>query len=391
VFYNALGYAVELGLLPVNPVDRVQWRTPKSASKVNPQTVASPAQVCAILSQVARIRPELVAFFGCLYYAALRPEEAVALRRIHLILPARGWGKMILTEACPRTGAAWTGTGRAHEPRGLKHRPGGAIRVIPIPPVLVALLRQHLREHGTTPDGRLFRGARGGMLSESLYGRIWHAARNAALGPAVAVTGLARRPYDLRHAALTVWLNASAAPAQVAARAGNSVHVLGSVYVHCVDGQEDIINRRIEEALDAGSGCGRMSQSVTASGSRNRRSCPDSVRHLSAPSPRTASSRARTHRRGDQRKPAPQPRLREFPQLTEHPTARTGRADPPALPAGTRQILPTHSPRNPAGDPPGRSSSRSRPGARELSYTSSDLRISLQVSGGRCWVRTSVG
>ena len=176
-----------------------------------------------------------------------------------------------------------------------------------------------------------------------------------------------------------------------AARAGNSVHVLGSVYVHCVDGQEDIINRRIEEALDAGSGCGRMSQSVTASGSRNRRSCPDSVRHLSAPSPRTASSRARTHRRGDQRKPAPQPRLREFPQLTEHPTARTGRADPPALPAGTRQILPTHSPRNPAGDPPGRSSSRSRPGARELSYTRSDLRLSLQVSGGRCWVRTSVG
>ncbi len=58
---------------------------------------------------------------------------------------------------------------------------------------------------------RLFRGTRGGMLSESLYGRTWHTARSAALGPALADTGLARRPYDLRHAALSLWLNASAA------------------------------------------------------------------------------------------------------------------------------------------------------------------------------------
>ncbi len=48
----------------------------------------SPAQVGVILAEVARIRPELAAFFGCLYYAALRPEEAVALRRDDLILPA---------------------------------------------------------------------------------------------------------------------------------------------------------------------------------------------------------------------------------------------------------------------------------------------------------------
>jgi hypothetical protein len=55
VFHNALGYAVELGLLPVNPIDQVQWRTPRAVSAVSPQTVASPAQVRAILDQVARI------------------------------------------------------------------------------------------------------------------------------------------------------------------------------------------------------------------------------------------------------------------------------------------------------------------------------------------------
>jgi len=69
---------------------------------------------------------------GCLYYAALRPEEAVAVCRDDLILPVHSRGKIILTAACPRTGTAWTSTGRPHEPRGPQHRPDGAIRAVPI-------------------------------------------------------------------------------------------------------------------------------------------------------------------------------------------------------------------------------------------------------------------
>jgi hypothetical protein len=212
VFHNALSYAVELGLLPANPINQVQWRAPTAAAAIHPAAVASPAQVGAILAQVNSTRPELTAFFGCLYYAALRPAEAVALRGEDLILPEDRRGKIILTSACPRTGTPWTSTGTPHEPRGLKHRPAGATRVVPMPPVLVSMLRRHLDEYGSTPDGRLFRGARGGILSESVYGRAWHAARQAALGPDLAATTLARRPYDLRHAALSLWLNASAEP-----------------------------------------------------------------------------------------------------------------------------------------------------------------------------------
>jgi integrase len=64
---------------------------PTAAVAVNPSTIASPAQIQAILAQVVFVRPDLVAFFGCLYYAALRPEEAVALRRSDLILPPCTW------------------------------------------------------------------------------------------------------------------------------------------------------------------------------------------------------------------------------------------------------------------------------------------------------------
>src|SRR5271167_1102924 len=253
VFHAALGYAVELGLLPANPVEKVRWHAPRAAVAVSPAAVASPAQVRAILAQVSRVRPELAAFFSCLYYAALRPEEAVAVRREDLILPAHGRGTIILTAACPRTGTAWTSTGGPHETRGLKHRPDGTIRVVPIPSVLVRALRRHLRAHGTAPDGRLFRGTRGGMLSESVYGRAWHTARQAALGPDLAATALARRPYDLRHAALSLWLSAGAPPAEVAARAGHSVTVLLSVYAHCIDGQDQITNPLIEHVLRPGS------------------------------------------------------------------------------------------------------------------------------------------
>jgi len=48
--------------------------------------------ITSTLVEVSRIRPQLAAFFGCLDYAALRPEEAVTLRLDDLILPAYGRG-----------------------------------------------------------------------------------------------------------------------------------------------------------------------------------------------------------------------------------------------------------------------------------------------------------
>jgi integrase len=73
---------------------------------IDPVAVASPAQVSALLDAVARIRPEMTAFFGCLYYAALRPEEAVALRYADCHLPGFGWGMLRLSAASPMTAAA---------------------------------------------------------------------------------------------------------------------------------------------------------------------------------------------------------------------------------------------------------------------------------------------
>jgi hypothetical protein len=154
----------------------------------------------------------MTALFGCLYYAGLRPEEAVALRNADCHLPRSGWGMLRLAAATPRTASAWTNSGTSHEQRGLKHRPDGAIRLVPVlrcwPPCSVRTTRPTAAHLTAGCSG----GTRGGPLSESVYGRAWHSARALALGPELAASGLARRPYDLRHAALSLWLNAGGGP-----------------------------------------------------------------------------------------------------------------------------------------------------------------------------------
>ena len=121
---------------------------------------------------------------------------------------------------------------------------------MPCHPRLAQLLRDHLKAFGTAPDGRLFRGLYGGALSESVYGRTWHDARKEALTEAQNASPLAGRPYDLRHACVTTWLNAGVDPAQVAEWAGHSVAVLLRVYVRCIAGRDEIAKKRIERALE---------------------------------------------------------------------------------------------------------------------------------------------
>jgi integrase len=70
-----------------------------------------------------------------------------------------------------------------------------------------------------------------------------------ALPPERAGSPLARRAYDLRHAAVSLWLNAGVHAPEVAERAGHSVDVLLRVYAKCIDGQRDLVNQQIEAAL----------------------------------------------------------------------------------------------------------------------------------------------
>ncbi|MFF3660586.1 hypothetical protein [Streptomyces olivochromogenes] len=93
-------------------------------------------------------------------------------------------------------------------------------------PTGCALLRWHVTAYGVAPNDRLFRTQRGGLIQDTGYGEVWAEARARALTPAQHASQLAKRPYDLRHAAVSTRLSSGVEPQVVAARTGHSVAVL---------------------------------------------------------------------------------------------------------------------------------------------------------------------
>jgi integrase len=256
---GALGHAVEVGFLDENPLKTIKWKAPRAAASLDRRVVVNPEQAAWLLHAVAHAGPSgprLVAFFGCMYYSALRPEEAVNVRVQWLDLPPAGagdaWGWMLLQGATPEVDKHWTDSGVHREARELKHRGVGDTRRVPVPLDLATMLRQHLARFGTDADGRLFTGLRGHPISGVTYTRVWDRARRAALTETAYQSPLARRPYDLRHAAVSTWLNSGVGPTRVAEWAGHSVDVLLKTYAKCIDGQEQDDLTRISHALRNG-------------------------------------------------------------------------------------------------------------------------------------------
>lgn len=254
---TALEHAVVAAELPENPLKRVRRKQVGSNDVVDRRVLVNAVQGRQLLTAASYIGSwdrcrgrRLVAFYAVLYYAGLRPAEAVGLRLSDCHLPERGWGTLTLRETRPVSGKQWTDSGERHDRRGLKARAASTDRPVPIPPVLVAILRSHLQEFGTAKEGRMFGNERGGVVGSSSYWRVWEEARAYALPPERVASPLAGRPYDLRHACITRWLNAGVPIAEVARRVGNSPEVIHRRYHGCIDGHEEAANVKIAKSLE---------------------------------------------------------------------------------------------------------------------------------------------
>ncbi|WP_281176167.1 hypothetical protein [Streptomyces hokutonensis] len=102
VLSNFLRYTVEeKGLLSANPLLRVDWTPPETDDEIDFRYVPGPALARSFITAVrdsgARGQ-HLEAFFGCLYYAAMRPAEIASLKASDCTLPpateeaAEQWG-----------------------------------------------------------------------------------------------------------------------------------------------------------------------------------------------------------------------------------------------------------------------------------------------------------
>lgn len=251
LFGAVLRAAVRRELLASNPMDRVEWRAPKPNLTIDVSTVPSPDDVEAIVDLVEGMTigaARYSALFAAIGMAGLRPSEAAALRLADLDLPTTGWGLACLRGAVTSPGTRYTGDGGVLEAKGLKHRPEGAVREVPLPPDLVRRLREHLA-HYEPVCGQVFTNARGRAPNSTNYGPVWTRARSR-LWPVGHLLADATA-YDLRHAAATMMLRAGVPPAEVALRLGHSVDVLMRVYAGVFADDRDRSNELIDQALAA--------------------------------------------------------------------------------------------------------------------------------------------
>lgn len=230
--------AVELGLLhtdpwPASPRGRSKRKAARLRRRVDSRRLPDPVTMARIIDAIPSHQPASRMYqvmTAVSYYAGLRPSEVVMLRRRSLDLPQQGWGEIDVTEA---------DIGR-DEPGEPKTGP----RSVPIPPVLVAMLKEWVEHHDFGHEQLIFRTRSGGMPTASNWSRAWHRAlRTAGVEPL--------RLYDCRHAAATTWLKAGVPLGEVASRLGHSVETLVSTYVGALAGDDQLANRRIEQAISS--------------------------------------------------------------------------------------------------------------------------------------------
>jgi integrase len=228
--------AVQLDLLtadpwPPAPSGRSRRNAVRLRRAVDVRRLPSPAAMARAIDAIVTHQPgsrTYRAMTAIAYYGGLRPSEIVVLRPRSLELPESGWGRIEVVEADIAL----------DEPGEPKTGP----RSVPIPPVLVEILRDCVRSGGFGPDDLIFRTRNGKRPTASNWARTWQRALGA--------TGLQPlRVYDCRHAAATMWLKAGLPLGEVARRLGHSVETLVSTYVGALDGDEELGNQRIEAAL----------------------------------------------------------------------------------------------------------------------------------------------
>jgi integrase len=228
--------AVDFGVLDVDPWPpaprgRSQRKAGNTRQRVPVRSLPDPETMRRAIEAIPNHQPASRTYqvmTAVAYYAGLRPSEVVMLRANALNLPAKGWGRIDVTEA----DVAFD------EPGEPKTGP----RSVPIPRHLVELLQGWVKAGGYSGEDLLFRTRTGLRPTSSNWSRSLRRALEKIGRPPM-------RIYDCRHAAATTWLKAGVPLGEVARRMGHSVETLVSTYVGALDGDEAVANKRIDAVL----------------------------------------------------------------------------------------------------------------------------------------------
>ena len=94
VLVNLIGYAIASDELDANPLLKLNEKAPKTSTAIDRSIVFNPAQAAEMLAAISYVGSyrrargrRLVVFFAMLFYAMLRPEEALNVHDYECVLP----------------------------------------------------------------------------------------------------------------------------------------------------------------------------------------------------------------------------------------------------------------------------------------------------------------
>jgi integrase len=232
-----------------NPWDGVDWSMPALEDVVDPDLVMNQREVHRLAVSCAALQPRTRVFVLLQGVCALRPGEGRALERREVALnclPAM----LNLRSSRSDVPERFFDPGESRN-RPLKGRDPRVRRRVPIPRHLVPILREHMDRYvDRRPNALVCTAPNGGRINLSNFHRdVWEPARRAAF-PEESPLRRVRR-HDLRHSAITAWLNSGVLLKTAQQWSGHRrLSVLLDTYLGVMTGDADVSLRRVEEALD---------------------------------------------------------------------------------------------------------------------------------------------
>jgi integrase len=260
--------AVGRRLIPTNPWAAVDRRSKRKqdgrveidkggVKPVNPDVVLSPAQVLHLAECVAQTTPtagRYRMFLAIMGFCGVRPSEACGLLIGDVELPVEGdngVGWLTVRRSQRSVATRWVAAEEDPIYGPLKGRTSDTARRVPIPTLLVPMLRQHLEcyRSGAAAAELVFTAVEGGRIDLSRFSRqYWLRGRDAAFGDDPVLKSIRR--HDLRHSACSLWLN-SGVPLKLATTwsGHESLKVFLDVYQGIMPGSEDVAVEGLEALI----------------------------------------------------------------------------------------------------------------------------------------------
>lgn len=235
-------WGVDHGKLVANPLKALEkWERPSTTTKIKRvdrrqvpgmDYLVQLIDVCRQLGVDGDLTAlRVVVLIAVLALAGLRPSEARALHVEDFTLPPRGWGTLTFGTRTTTPGRLFTDDGEPDEHGSLKWRDTDELRDVPIPPMLVAIVRRHIRDFDLRDEDYLVCDEDGNQLDTTAITDVWHRVREAVFADPGAKKVLTLKLKDLRHTRASLLLAARAIPdAIIAAWLGHDTAVLRTTY-----------------------------------------------------------------------------------------------------------------------------------------------------------------